>query len=309
MSRSEPVLVTLPISHFCEKARWALDRAGVAYVERRHMQIIHQFAARLAGGGKSVPVLKTGDGVFAQSHDIMVYADSFLPEPARLYPADKTQRAEVRRARAALRRGARRRGTALALPRGLQGRQAVRVVQPDRGATWERLAFPFVVAPAKIYINRFLDIDDATAARALELVDEELDAVADLLSDGRAYLTGERFTAADLAFAALSAPLIVPTQYGTPLPQPEQMPERMAAPVQRLARASRRKLRDADVRRAAPHARRAAARGVGAPALRTTAAPPTARRARPRRRARGSSRPTRRRRGCPRPCGAPRPRT
>ena len=25
-------LITIPISHFCEKARWALQRAGVAYV-------------------------------------------------------------------------------------------------------------------------------------------------------------------------------------------------------------------------------------------------------------------------------------
>ena len=81
---------------------------------------------------------------------------------------------------------------------------------------WERRVFPFVLAPAKLYINRYLDIDDATAARALELVDAELDAVAELLSDGRRYLVGDRFSAADLAFAALCAPLVVPAEYGTP---------------------------------------------------------------------------------------------
>jgi len=42
-------LVTIPISHFCEEARWALDRDGVAYVERPHLQFIHIFAARFAG--------------------------------------------------------------------------------------------------------------------------------------------------------------------------------------------------------------------------------------------------------------------
>jgi glutathione S-transferase len=26
---SDNVLITIPISHFCEKARWALDRTGV----------------------------------------------------------------------------------------------------------------------------------------------------------------------------------------------------------------------------------------------------------------------------------------
>ena len=29
-------LVTIPISHYCEKARWALERAGIAYREERH---------------------------------------------------------------------------------------------------------------------------------------------------------------------------------------------------------------------------------------------------------------------------------
>ncbi len=55
-------LITIPISHFCEKARWALDRAGIGYREERHVQGIHQIVARRAGGGSTVPVLITPDG-------------------------------------------------------------------------------------------------------------------------------------------------------------------------------------------------------------------------------------------------------
>ena len=55
-------LLTIPISHFCEKARWALDRAGIEYVEQPHVQLVHIFAARLAGGGRTVPVLVTDQG-------------------------------------------------------------------------------------------------------------------------------------------------------------------------------------------------------------------------------------------------------
>jgi hypothetical protein len=43
-------LVTIPISHFCEKARWALARAGLQYTEQRHVQIVHIAAAKRAGG-------------------------------------------------------------------------------------------------------------------------------------------------------------------------------------------------------------------------------------------------------------------
>ena len=70
-------LVTIPISHFCEKARWALDRAGVDYVERPHLQLIHVFAARLAGGGRTVLVFVTGSGeVLAESAEILRCADT-----------------------------------------------------------------------------------------------------------------------------------------------------------------------------------------------------------------------------------------
>src|SRR4029078_13055445 len=52
----------------------------------------------------------------------------------------------------------------------------------------------------------------------------ELDWIAELLADGRAYLGGERFGAADLTFGALSAPLVVRPDYGTALPGPDGMP-------------------------------------------------------------------------------------
>src|SRR6201995_118604 len=81
-------LVTIPISHFCEKARWALHRAGVSYVEQPHLQIVHIAAARRAGGGRTVPVLVADDGqVVADSTDILPWADRRLAPDRRLYPA------------------------------------------------------------------------------------------------------------------------------------------------------------------------------------------------------------------------------
>ena len=59
------VLITIPISHYCEKARWGLDRAGVGYREQAHLQLIHWLAVRRAGGGTTVPVLVCGDRVRA----------------------------------------------------------------------------------------------------------------------------------------------------------------------------------------------------------------------------------------------------
>src|SRR5947209_6624696 len=80
-------LVTIPISHFCEKARWALDRAGVEYVEQRHLQLLHVLAARFAGGGRTVPVFVTDAGdVLADSTAILRWSDRQVAPGMRLYP-------------------------------------------------------------------------------------------------------------------------------------------------------------------------------------------------------------------------------
>jgi glutathione S-transferase len=229
---AQRILVTIPISHFCEKARWALDRAGVAYTEKRHIQIVHAIATRRAGG-TTAPVLRAPEGVYDQSAAIMRYADGFVSEERRLYPADPGEQADV----VAFEQ---RFDTVL----GPEGRRWLyhEVFKDARRfapwnltgvPAWERRIFPFVLAPAKVLINRRLAISDATAAAAVERVDEEFDAVAQRLSGGRSHLVGNRFSAADLTFAALAAPCITPPVYGTPLPQPDDLTPAMAAAVAR----------------------------------------------------------------------------
>jgi glutathione S-transferase len=98
---------------------------------------------------------------------------------------------------------------------------------------WEDRALRYGWPLARRYVNHALGIRPG-----VELQDEvdawgEFDFVAGLRADGRPYLCGDCFTAADLTFAALSAPLIVPPIYGTPLPPPEILPPAMAALVGR----------------------------------------------------------------------------
>ena len=51
---------------------------------------MHRIAARRAGGGTTVPVLVTAEGVFAQSEWIVRYADAHLPPELRLFTGEET---------------------------------------------------------------------------------------------------------------------------------------------------------------------------------------------------------------------------
>jgi glutathione S-transferase len=226
-------LITIPISHYCEKARWALDRAGLGYREERHIQGIHRVAARRAGGGATVPVLVTPHGAIGESHEILIWSDAQVAPERRLFPTEPGARAEVD---ALCRRFDDRLGPC--------GRRLIYVHmfrQPelvfafnDQGVpAWEdatlRAGWPLL----KRFVGRALGIVPGIEAADEAAVFDELDHVAELLSDGRPHLCGECFGAADLTFAALCAPVIVPPGYGVALPQPDALAPATARLVRR----------------------------------------------------------------------------
>jgi glutathione S-transferase len=226
-------LVTIPISHYCEKARWSLERAGLAYREERHVQGIHRVAARRAGGGATVPVLVTPEGAIGESGEILAWVDRRVDPELRLFPAGAQERREVERlcARFDERLGpsARR----LMYVHMLARRKLLLRFNNQGVPRWEDLAMRAGWPLITRVIERVLDIRPGVELQDEAEVWRELDFVAELLADGRPYLCGERFGAADLTFASLSAAAVVPPIYGVPLPQPEVLPATTAALVRR----------------------------------------------------------------------------
>lgn len=65
-----PLLLTLPPSHYCERARWALDRLAIAYDEERLAPGAHvPRVRRLGASATSLPLLLFGDGSLCQGSD------------------------------------------------------------------------------------------------------------------------------------------------------------------------------------------------------------------------------------------------
>jgi glutathione S-transferase len=226
-------LLTIPISHYCEKARWALERAGIPYREERHVQGVHQIVARRASGGITVPVLVTPDGAIGESAEILAWVDQRTPPEHRLFPSEPGAREEVERLCRRLDEGLGPRGRRLMYVHMLADPKLALRFNNAGVPGWEDRFIRYGWPVAQRYVKRVLDIRPGIEVDDEAAVLGELDHVAELLSDGRSYLCGERFSAADLTFAALSASMIVPPEYGVPLPQPDVLSPSMAALVQR----------------------------------------------------------------------------
>ena len=92
-----------------------------------------------------------------------------------------------------------------------------------------RASYPLL----KRAIRRGLRVTPEATERSTRRIDKTFASIAERLADGRRYLVGDRFSAADLTFAALSAPLLLPHGYGVPLPSVDEVPPGLAQAVRR----------------------------------------------------------------------------
>ncbi|MFN0252950.1 MAG: glutathione S-transferase family protein [Kofleriaceae bacterium] len=205
-------LITIPFSHYCEKARWALDACRVAYDEDGHLPLFHYVAVR---GKKSVPILVAGRARLTDSTDIVAWADA--KKPGTLLPADARTRDEALALEddfdCTLGPATRRWAYFQLLPRKDLDDVLVRGVP-----RWQVIALGVTRPIAVNMLRRGLKIDEAGAERSRQKIEDTFDAVDQRLSDGRPYLAGDRFSVADLAFAALASPILFPRQHPIGLP-------------------------------------------------------------------------------------------
>ena len=228
----KPRLITMPHSHFCEKARWALDLSGIDYVEEAHPPLLH-WLATVRRGGRSVPVLVHNDKTYTDSTDILLHLDE---AGAKLFPGEADLRSEALRFEEEFDRTlgphARRWAYAQLLP---HSPLLVKAMTPNTPAI-ERRLLRVLLPIVKRLIRRSLRITDQSAQRSLGFVDQVFDRVGQRLQDGRSYLVGDRFTAADLTFASLAAPVLLPPAYRGHMPGLDEVPQATRDEIVRLRR-------------------------------------------------------------------------
>lgn len=227
-------LITIPMSHYCEKARWALERLGLAYHEERHLQGFHYPRTYWVSRNPRVPVLIDSEKVIVDSTAILQHLDSYAPPPVRLYPE---KAAELRHVKAledlfdeALGVESRRWLYFHYLP---ERRAALRIA--GQGTPWiERALAPLAYPVMRRFAGWRLQISASTVVTGLERSREVVRRTDTLLADGRPFLVSGRFSAADLTLACMMAPFVFPDEYGIRLPALVELPPAMRPTVQKF---------------------------------------------------------------------------
>jgi glutathione S-transferase len=193
--------------------RWTLDLAGLDYDERQHLPTFAAAVAMARGGGWRAPILAVGSSVLRGPDEVLRWVHPRSVEPPAFGapslpddPAAASLAAELSGSFA---------DAAAAFACGLAARNpgVFAVFAAGRAPPVERWATRWLGASRRR--ARGLDRQPAGA-----VVEETFDRIAARVGGGQRYLFGERLTFADVTFAALSAPLLLPPHHPVPHPSP-----------------------------------------------------------------------------------------
>lgn len=224
-------LYQFPLSHFCEKVRWALDYKGLDHNVKNLLPGLHVKTIKSVATGSSVPVLEH-DGRFVQgSAQIITYLDDCFPQkkltPVNSQDAQATLEWEryfdnsvgihVRRYLY---------HTLLKHPKLTAG------FLSTGGPFWAEPFLRLVFPKLSKRMRNYMDINETTAEQSKQQIHRALKRLDESIGD-RNYLVGDRFSRADLCASALLAPLFMPPQYG--LIWPHKLPEPLQSEIDVLA--------------------------------------------------------------------------
>ena len=202
-------LITINISHYCEKVRWALDYLNLEYIEEHHAPPFHRIHTKKYGG-KTVPILVTQQENFCDSTDILKYLNTLAPEDKKLYPDDLKLRSEVEELEEIFDNQLGVAARCLGYYFAIQNFWHIPFLW-GKGASWQEkigclVSFPLVIK----MIKDTYQVNEIQKNIALENIKDIFNLVERKLAPDKKYLVGDKISAADISFAALAAPLLRP---------------------------------------------------------------------------------------------------
>ena len=214
-------LYQFPISHYCEKVRWALDFKHLDYQVKNLIPGLHLSKTKKLARSSSVPILVHDGKIVQNSSDIISYIDAEFPE-FPLLPEQENLQLE-----------------AMAWEKFADDEIGitVRLICYHHLLDYPSLAIPLFTGNGPWYgplvikaiypglqtaMRNMMSINPESVQAANIKLGLAIDRVYTRLQE-QSFLAGDNFTRADLATASLLAPLCMPKKYG--LIWPERFPE------------------------------------------------------------------------------------
>jgi len=231
---SKPTLWHIEISHYNEKARWALDHKGIEHERRAPTPGAHMAVALwlTRGGSKTFPLLQLDGEAIGDSTAIIAGLERRYPDPP-LYPEDPGERRRALELEEFFDEELGPHTRLLAFHEATKDRAVVERFTVDLlpGSLAE-------IGPVRAAAMRFFSTFAAVrygvkSDRRAELAKAKIMAAFDRLESELGpgdYLVGDGFTVADLTAASLLYPLVQPPE-GPALPPAPEALERFRAPL------------------------------------------------------------------------------
>ncbi len=208
---TRPSLYIFTISHYCEKARWALEHLGFdpqicTLAPGSHLQTAKSLGLQRG----SVPFLTIESTTIQGSDSIIDWADQQPVSDGRLGSQNNDVMEVEKRLDEKLGVHIRRWFYSEAI---LECPELVKPIFMHDISVLEKfklsVKWPII---RKLMIQR-MDLGYQQGLESLEIVLQEITWLESLIGDENSYLVGDQFSRADIAAASLLAPLVGPTEY------------------------------------------------------------------------------------------------
>jgi glutathione S-transferase len=214
-TQQKPTLWQIDISHYSEKARWALDYKGIDHVRRSPLPGTHiPIALVLTRGAQpTVPVLQMDGRTIGDSTEIISALEAKYPDPP-LYPIDAEERARAVELEDWFDENLGPHTRLLPFYEMIQEPELFAEVAAASVPGPLGKAKPVVGAYARAYTSlRWGANSSEDAERARERIVAALDKLEAELDQGEGeFLVGSHLSLADIAAASLFYPLVVPPE-------------------------------------------------------------------------------------------------
>jgi cytochrome P450/glutathione S-transferase len=232
-----PTFISTNVGGSDEIARWVLDLNDVLYKDEPHAPpLATTVINKLTGepGFNNNPVLIKTDALIYSADSIVKYFDQKSLPAKRLIPDDPQKEKEV-----------------LDLYNLFTGdyeyetcRYIYSLMLPNRSFAYsfftkripwnEKLAYRVSYSTLTGALEKELNLSETAPDERLAYIKTIFKQVDDILSDGKKYLTGNKLTLADIAFASISAPLVLPDEFGGVVAEMDDTPDELRKAINEL---------------------------------------------------------------------------